>query len=409
MGFVANKKSGFVPNEPTTENKPGFSLDNLTNKKTEPIGGVGNAIVGAGLNPMTGVPRLALSAFGIPEEDTAPAVGTVLGTILGGQLGRPNLGAGVGATGGDLVKQAIEIGVRNNGKDLSVLDSVLKGGGVAATGKALELGGKAIGLSGKLIPDETRAKFFDKALQAVNIGKKQLSRNWDSAVSKLISENPEKRVNLSGPMTQIFQSIKGVDESIIPQIKSALSRNPKLAGMVDSPGKAINLTLQDAQEVKNAITSTTKSIINRAAKGQVTPAERGLFDILDSIDDKIVEQFPQMINVRQVYQAGKTAFDRARPLVEPGTSVEASIFNKPQGMFGLGGSPFMGSTHGKLAFRDITSLTTPGKKMYEASLLAHNLNRAADMVGRLGQIAVGGALATKVAQGLGFGKASDNV
>lgn len=400
MGFVADKNSGFVPDKVDSVeqvSKPtGFSLNNLTDKKTAPVGGLPLSIMQTIQSPMTHGPRLALSAYGIPEEDAAPAVGSVLGAILGTHIGHPNLGSGAGAASGEMLKQVIKKGVRGDGSNISVSDALIVGGGVAAGGKVLETAIKGAGLSTTLIPERARAKFFDKTLQAVNLGKKTLSRNWNTAVNKLVEENPETRINLSGVMTDLSHQIKNWgDDSLIPQLRAAVKHSPKLSQAVDAPGKAINLTLKEAQDLKNAITSTTNSITRAAVKGKTTPNERVVFDILDQIDDKITEQFPKMVDIRAVYKAGKGAFDMARPLVEPGKAIESSVFSQPKGLFGAGGTPFMGSTQGKLAFKDITSLTTPGKKMYESALLAHNLNRAADFVGRMGQIAVGGALAKK--------------
>jgi len=83
-------------------------------------------------------------------------------------------------------------------------------------------------------------------------------------------------------------------------------------------------------------------------------------------------------------------------LVEKGTAIESSVMSKPTGLFGMGGSPFMGSTHGRLAFKDIAGRSTPGLKLIQAAQYAHNLNRLADFVGRTGQIVAGGAATTIV-------------
>ena len=96
-----------------------------------------------------------------------------------------------------------------------------------------------------------------------------------------------------------------------------------------------------------------------------------------------------MIEVKKVYNEGKKAFDLARPMVEPGSAVEKAIFSQPRGLFGAGGTPFMGSVQGKLAFKEIVSKTKSGEKMFKAAMLAHKINRAADFIGRMGQIGVG--------------------
>ena len=357
------------------------ALSNFVNPKTRPL--------------TPGLIQFGMSAFGVPEEEAYTPVGAILGGFLGSKFGRPNIGAGFGASGGELLKQFARKNLRGEG-EIDPAQAALVGGATAAGGKALETVFKGIGISSKLIPEQARAKFFNKSLQAVEVGRKTLSRNWNRSVSALAESNPDLRINLSGTMKEILNKVKGVDESIIPQIKTALNRNPKLASLVDDPSSAINLTLKESQEIKNAITSTTKPIINRAAKGMTTPAERGVFDVLDSIDDKIVEQFPQMHNVKMAYRQGKQAYEMARPLLEPGKAVESSIFSKPQGLFGLGGTKFMGSTQGKLAFKKIASITDVGRKAYDAALLAHGLNATADFVGRIGQVTVGASLVKKL-------------
>ena len=54
----------------------------------------------------------------------------------------------------------------------------------------------------------------------------------------------------------------------------------------------------------------------------------------------------------------------------------------------------MKSTQGKLAFKRIVSQTKAGEKMFKAAELAYKLNRAADFVVRMGQLAVGSSAAS---------------
>lgn len=361
----------------------GNILDNLTNKSTRPTGLLG----GAGV---------LLSASGHREESVLPAVTSVLGAFLGSRVGHPNLGAGFGATGGELAKQSIGKYFRGDEKEIDPAGAIISGGLTAAGSKVLETGLKVGGVAKNLIPEQSRADFFKNTLRAVNVGHKQLVRNWGKAVNKIVADNPNTRVSLQEPMKAIKANLEGMDQTILPQVRSALSRNPKLAQMVKDPSKAIGLTLKEAQELKTAVTSTTKSIIERGAKGMTTPAERSVFKILDQFDDKIVDQFPAMREVKRAYRLGKESYDMVRPLVQPGTSVESSIMSQPRSFYGLGGTKFMGSTQGKLAFKQITGMTKPGAKMAQAAEYAHELNRVADFVGRVGQLAVGGALYKKL-------------
>ena len=330
-------------------------------------------------------------------ENQIPLVMGSLGGLGGGMLGHPNLGLGLGTSTGELMKQSIKK-LQGEGDDIEVGDALIMGGLASAGGKIFETALKTVGLSTQLIPERARAKLFDKALQAVNVGKKQLSRNWDKAVNGIVAKNPDATVNLRPVMQQLADQVAGLDETLIPQLKSAVSKNPRLLKAVENPDEAIALSLKEALELKNAVTSATNTILKKAVKGKTLPSERIALDVVSKFDDLITEKFPQMAQVRAAYKAGRNAFDLARPLVEPGKSVEESILSKPQGVFGLGGSQFFGSTQGRLAAKDIMSKTMAGAKLFDSLKAAHNLNRAVDAVGRLGEIAVGGAVIKKLTE-----------
>lgn len=376
----------------------GRVYQNITSKETEPLGGVTGALTTFGVNPVGTIPRLALSASGIPEEKLAVPIGAVGGGYLGGMVGKPNLGAGLGATAGSLVEQGSQK-LRQPEKQMDISQAILTGGGVTAGGKVLETLGKVIGVSSKIIPERARAKMFDKALQAVELGRKTLSKNWERSINALAKQNPDVQVDLSQAVNKLINQVANIDDTVVPQLKTAMRNSPRLAEVINDPIKASTLNIKEAQDLKNAITSATHGITRKAMKGKTTPNERVVFDILDDIDDAITKKFPDMIEIRKLYRQGKRQYELARPLVEPGASVESSILNKPQGLFGLGGSPLYKSTQGRLAVKDIMSRTKPGEKLYEATKLAHALNRISDAVGRLGQITVGGAILGKLTGG----------
>jgi len=62
----------------------------------------------------------------------------------------------------------------------------------------------------------------------------------------------------------------GLDDAIIPQLRSALQKNPKLLKAVENPKLANDLTLLEAQDLKNAITSSSQTVIRRAIKGNTS-------------------------------------------------------------------------------------------------------------------------------------------
>lgn len=347
-----------------------------------------SALLSGGITSMAGGAK--------DSEDVLPAVNGALGGILGSYVGRPNMGVGFGTAIGEFEKQGIEK-LSGERKDINVSDIIIKGGAAAATSKLFEWGLKSAGVAKNIVPEETRAKFFEKALQAVEVGKDKLGSNFGKAVSALAQKYPNSRVDLRDPLIKIKEVLGEFgEENLVPQLRTAVRNSPKLKAVVEEPSKAFNLTLQEAIDLKNAITSTTNAITKRAMVGKTTPNERVVFEILDSIDNQITKPFQEMRDIRKVYAAGKQAYDLARPLVERGKAVENTIFSKPQGLFGISGSQFGGSTQGKLALKEIMSMTKPGGKMFEAAELAHNLNRVADTVGRLGEIAVGGAAVKKL-------------
>lgn len=369
---------------PSQSNNPMAMVEKLQQiLKGQNVSPIDRSVSGA----VGGIPSLISGAKNI--ENTLPVVMGAFGSVGGTQVGHPNLGFGIGTGTGELLKQSIQK-LKGNRTDISPEDVLIVGSVAAAGSKILDTALKSAGLTMKLIPEETRAAFFDKALQAVNVGYQQLGRNFRTAVNQLIENNPTKRVDLSGVMEQVSKQFHGIDETLIPQLKTAVGRSSALTKAVENPSEAANLTLHEAQELKNAITSTTNTIIKKAVKGKTTPNERVLFEILDSIDEKITEAFPKMSDVRRAYSEGKKAFEMARPLVEPGRTVETSIFSQPKGLMGVGGTPFMGSTQGKLAAKKIMGMTEPGAKMFKAAKLAHDINRVADFIGRVGEFTVGG-------------------
>jgi len=321
-------------------------------------------------------------------EKTAPAIGGILGGVVGARLGKPNVGAAAGAFGGKLYEDSVKKLFRD-GDDFDVRDAIMVGGLYGLGGKAFDSALKGLGVSAKIIPEASREKFFQKALQAVNVGRQALSRNFGRSINELAKKYPERTVDLSGVASRLKNQFDVIDETIVPQLKTAVKNNPKLLAAIDDPALVVNLPLKDALEFKNAVTSATNSITNKAIKGKNTPNERVVFDIIDDIDDAITSKFKEMYEVRRIYAQGKRDFDLARPLVEPGKSVEANIFNKPTGAFGVGGSPFMGSVMGKRATQRVMGMTPAGEKMFKAAELAHKLNRAADSIYRMGLYAAG--------------------
>lgn len=353
-------------------------------------GGIDRA-VGFGI----GGPTLAASGQATKNaEDSLPLVMGTIGGIGGSMVGRPEAGLALGTTLGDLEKQSIKK-LKGTGDDINVADALVLGGLAWGGSKVMNIAFQSAGMSMKLIPERARAKLFDKTLQAVNIGRQKLVQNFGRAVTRLSEEFPDKRINLRPVVEQLKQHFDGMDETLIPQLRTAVKNNKALRDVVDDPNKAVGLTLKNAQELKSAIESTTNAVTARAIKGKTTPNERVLFEILDSVDGAITEAFPQMSQVRYVYKKGMDAFRMARPLVEPGNPVESSILSSPQGLFGLGGSPLFKSTQGRLATKDIMSQTEAGAKLFQSLKLAHNLNRASDAVGRLAEITFGSILAGK--------------
>lgn len=350
-----------------------------------------------------GGPALSFSGASKAEE-ALPLAGSVVGGFLGSRVGRPNVGVGVGTTVGKLAEDSIQKLFRG-GDDIDVRDAVILGGLASGGSKVFEVGLKSLGVAGKIIPEKSRAKLFDKALQAVNIGRKALSRNYGRAVDALSKQNPNIRVDLTPVVEKMSAQFNQIDDTLVPQLKTAVRNNKLLKDLIKESNESkigfnvknfTDMTLEQALEVKNAIKSATNSITRKAMKGKNTPNERIVFEILDDIDSSILSKFPKMSEIKKAYAEGRKAFDLARPLVEEGTAVESSIFSQPRGLFGMGGTKFMKSTQGKLATEKIMGMTEPGEKLFQALKLAHGLNRVADYVGRMGQVVFSGSVASKL-------------
>lgn len=353
----------------------------------------------------------AMAAADKETEEALPyAMGTI-GGVLGGMLGHPNLGVGVGTFVGDAEKQFINK-LKGQSDEMNLEESFLKGAGAGLLSKGVEEVFKIGGQTFNLIPERSRVAFYDKIKDATDLGYKALVRNYGRAVNKLVSEFPDQRIALNGTVEKISTALEGVvddaGQAILPQIKRAVKNNPRLADVVDDPSRAIGLTLKEANDLKSAISSTVKPLLKRVQKGgTATPQERGIFEILNSFDKEITKVFPEMRKVNEIYSAGKHAYDLVRPHLNPGTPIESAIMSKPSGMFGLSGSKFMGSTGGKLALKDTMGMTRVGEKLFKVAELSHNLNRAADAIGRLAEIEAGRRILLNSVDKLGSSKEGD--
>lgn len=348
-------------------------------------------IAGASAGPM------AVAAGQANMEDALPSVIGVAGGVLGGMLGHPNVGAGAGYGIGDVGKQLLDK-AKGETDNVNVQSSFLKGAGAGLASKGVESILKIGGQSLNLIPEVKRVAYYDQVKKAADLGYKKLVSNYGKAVNRIVAENPSQRVALNETVSKISSALEGVvddaGQPILPQIARAVKNNPRLKDVINNPEKAIGLTLKEANDLKSAISSTVKPLIKRVQKGgTATPQERGIFEILSSFDKTITKAFPQMREVNEIYRTGKDAYNLARPMLEPGKPIENAIMSSPQGLFGLGGSKFMGSTGGKLALKEITSKTRVGEKLYNSALLSHNLNRAADAIGRWAEIGAGAVIA----------------
>lgn len=134
-----------------------------------------SALVTGGITPMVGGAK--------NSEDVLPMLNGLLGGIAGAYLGKPNLGFGLGTALGEAEKQSFDK-VFGDRKEIDINDILLKGGMAAASAKLFDIGLKTVGVSSKIIPEKARAKFFDKVLQAVEIGKDKLSSNFGKSIDR---------------------------------------------------------------------------------------------------------------------------------------------------------------------------------------------------------------------------------
>lgn len=256
--------SQFGPSQSENPLKSMFDkgMSNLSDPKTKPLSPINAGDVAT--NPVMNIPRLALSAAGVPEEDVLPAAGQ----MVGGSAGL--LGAVGGATAGQGLRQ-VGKGVRGENVDWSALPKE-----AAITG-AVE--GVTRG-TGNLI---FRRQLGQKALS--ELGTKL------AGMKSAMSSNPSLGVaseEVYMPLKQAMEEIAvphGPQNTIINKWLRFMEKNPNLSAKnLIEMEKDLGEVAQFGEFKKGAFVAPTikKPALNQAAKASRSQVS----GIVDDLSEK---------------------------------------------------------------------------------------------------------------------------
>ena len=169
-----------------------------------------------------------------------------------------------------------------------------------------------------------RKTFFDV--------KRQVGDEFEKGIAMLSKAHPEKKIDLSAEVQYLKDAIDDTvnNPGLGSQIKSTIRsiRNPEKAkiiqGMIENPMNAQDLTLVQAQEIKNMI-QQAPAIATKLKQGKFADWKPGDLELLDLIDDIKLAQsevFPEMAQVRQPYAEFMTNYKNVKNMFKPGRLIE---------------------------------------------------------------------------------------
>jgi len=176
-----------------------------------------------------------------------------------------------------------------------------------------------------------RKTFFDV--------KRKVGDEFEKGITTLSKANPEKRIDLSAEVQYLKDAIDDTvnNPGLGSQVKSTIRsiRNPEKAkviqGMIENPMNAKDLTLAQAQEIKNMI-QQAPAIATKLKQGKFADWKPGDLELLDLIDDIKLAQsevFPEMAQVRKPYAEFMNNYKNVKNMFKPG-----ALLNKMRSGFG---------------------------------------------------------------------------
>lgn len=253
--------------------------------------------------PVTTAGKVARGAAGI--------AGTVAGVVGGAGLKAAQFvgkstaslvakGAAAGFAGGLAITPDSDTGeMLQVGKRLTnaLIGGVL-GGGLGAAVRGLSTTKNLI----------FQTKFADKVIQEYNHVMNQASIKFGDAINRLGQLFPKQRVDLSKAVTAAKETL---DDS--PGLRTTIKRFPKLKEIFDSPNKAKNLTLKEAQEIKNSIKYV------KAPR----PEDLPINDLKNAMTKAQIDAFPQFKDQLSEYTRIAKDYDLLNNMVKDGKIIGA--------------------------------------------------------------------------------------
>ena len=314
------------------------------------------------LNTATfGIPRaIANTVAGKEVIPQGGDVGRTLGMILPGAMGQslaegiPALagkgvlkGAARGAIAGGVASQALA--PKDNFLNVPERLSNLALG--ASTGGALEglvppilegaskIPGMVKGV-GTAVKNATvdELPFIQKVRQSFLDTKSQAGKDFGNTIDTLTQKYPDRKVDLSGMIGELQQ-----DMQTEPKLASAVNKIPKLQEMLSQSGtgqygvygEPQSLTLAEAQDLKNAISSKLSQ--SKLSGSGVRPEDIPLFDAMHNVNQGILDAFPaeevpELAQAKQNYGQVQNDYKMVKNKIKQG-SLAGNIQNK------FGGDP----------------------------------------------------------------------
>lgn len=218
---------------------------------------------------------------------------------------------------------------KSSGMERAGIDPVIAESISSATDPQSMLGGLRgdVGkLVGKLVPQPIkntttgRTAFVERVRGGFQGAKRKAGEQFEGTLTKLTTENPDRFVDLSAAVAELGEDIK-----LNPKLLSAVNRSPRLQAILQDPSKAAKLTLTEAQELKNEMTS--KLSLGKLQGNNVRTDDLPLFDTVDNIREAQLsafpdEQFGEFAKARKDYGRTMSDYRMVKPRIQPGRTEE---------------------------------------------------------------------------------------
>lgn len=158
-----------------------------------------------------------------------------------------------------------------------------------------------------------------------------LGQAIDPAIEKLSNENPTKTIDLSDHFNQMKGALLNPENpGLASDIKSTLRniKDPKTASLlndlISNPDNAKNLTLQQSEEIKRAI-SQSPVIASKMKMGRFanwTSGDHEVLDLLGNIKNTQAESFPELSGIRKPYADFMKNYNQVKGKFKPGQLIK---------------------------------------------------------------------------------------